>query len=265
MTSPVRKAATCGTRALLMLDFETTALEVAGLTVLEAAWAVCDMNGAQRSEIQQRFTAIPPQMRGGFAVTPERPANQPAKVIVWPQRTSSANQRALDMAVESGLADEWIDAGKDAIIKTGDELGRLIHDTIEQHCAPDEIVYVAGAGVARFDYSILESRCSAAHHRVHYRAVDTSVACTTLCGENTSKEIRAAYLTKGGPSLVLVAGSPYFQMNRTHGQAQEWVRGNADPHRAAADVARAIITQRALWELVGGPMRKLLSMESEPS
>jgi len=29
-----------------MLDFETTALEVAGLTVLEAAWAVCDMNGA---------------------------------------------------------------------------------------------------------------------------------------------------------------------------------------------------------------------------
>jgi len=169
------------------------------------------------------------------------------------------------MAVESGLADEWIDAGKDAIIKTGDELGRLIRDTIEQHCAPDEIVYVAGAGVARFDYSILESRCSAAHHRVHYRAVDTSVACTTLCGENTSEEIRAAYLKKGGPSLVLVAGSPYFQMNRTHGQAQEWVRGNADPHRAAADVARAIITQRALWELVGGPMRKLLSMESEPS
>jgi oligoribonuclease (3'-5' exoribonuclease) len=249
-------------RALLMLDFETTALDVEGLTVLEAAWAVCDVNGAQRSEIQQRFTAIPPQTRGGFAVTPEY---QPAKVIVWPQRTGSANQRALDMAVESGLADEWIDAGKDAIIKTGGELGRLIRDTIEQHCAPDEIVYVAGSGVARFDYSILKSRCPAAHHRVHYRAVDTGVACTTLCGENTGEEIRAVYLTKGGSSLVLVAGSPYFQMDRTHGQAQEWVRGNADPHRAAADVARAIITQRALWELVGGPMRKLLGMESEPS
>jgi len=251
-------------RALLMLDFETTALDVEGLTVLEAAWAVCDVNGAQRSEIQQRFTAIPPQTRGGFAVIPERPADQPAKIIVWPQRTGSANQRALDMAVESGLADEWIDAGKDAIIKTGGELGRLIRDTIEQHCVPDEIVYVAGSGVARFDYSILKSRCPAAHHRVHYRAVDTSVACTTLCGENTGEGIRAVYLTKGGSSLVRVARLQYFQMDRTHGQAQEWVRSNTDPHRAAADVARAIITQRALWELVGGPMRKLLDMEKPP-
>jgi len=251
-------------RALLMLDFETTALDVTGLTVLEAAWAVCDVNGTQRSEIQQRFTAIPPQAKGGFAVIPERTESQPAK-IVWTQRTSSANQRALDMAVESRLADEWIDAGEDAIIKTGNELSRLIRDTIEQHCAPDEIVYVAGSGVARFDYSILKSRCPAAHHRVHYRAVDTGVACTTLCGENTGEGIRAVYLTKGGSGLVLVAGSPYFQMDRTHGQAQEWVRGNTDPHRAAADVARAIITQRALWELVGGPMRKLLGMESEPS
>jgi len=62
-------------RALLMLDFETTALDVEGLAVLEAAWAVCDVNGAQRSETQQRFTAIPPQTRGGFAVIPGRPAN----------------------------------------------------------------------------------------------------------------------------------------------------------------------------------------------
>lgn len=239
--------------ALLMIDFESTGLDIGTVTLLEGAWAVCEPDGTQRSALQQRFLAV-----GSGLELPTVP-----QARGWTRNGVGANPAALQMAVESGLTVEWLAASEDSRVRTGPELSRLILDHVAQACAPEETVHVAGAGVAGYDLPILAGRCPALRRRVHYRAVDVSVACTTLWGVNRAEDVRNAYLAAGGDGSVALAGSPYCMLQRTAEQVTEWVADGAEPHRAAADVARAMVTQRGLWTMVGEPLQTLLEVKLE--
>jgi len=239
--------------ALLMIDFESTGLDIGSVTLLEGAWTVCELDGTQRSALQQRFMAV-----GSGHELPTVP-----QARGWTRNGVGADPEALRMAIESGLTVEWLAAPEDSRVRTGPELSRLILDHVAQACAPEETVHVAGAGVAGYDLPILAGRCPAVRRRVHYRAVDVSVACTTLWGVNRAEDVRDAYLNAGGDGSVALAGSPYCMMHRTAEQVAEWVTDGAERHRAAADVARAIVTQRGLWTMVGDPLRMMLAAERE--
>lgn len=235
--------------ALLFCDFETTSLRPRSATCLEAAWAVTDITGTQRSRMRSRFVELTP----GEArpVLPEW-RGQPRSVH-WSNH-NVADAVALRMAVDSGLAADWIAAPRRTRIGVGAELARLMLDDLGHAVAEGETVHLAGAGVARFDWQLLQQHCPAVIEALHYRPVDVSVAVTALAGCNRADDVIWQYLADGGPGEVELADAPYCTLDRDEDQVRGWLVGGAEPHRAAPDVARAMVTQRALW-LHGAPLR----------
>lgn len=230
---------------LLVVDAETTALAVPRLTVLEFAWCVCDISGVQRTPIRSRFCAIPPP-----GESPTVPAS--ARVGLRPARWTSEENgdgEALVMAVDSGLHNDWLQADQGLVVRSGVELQRLLMDDLAGFCGGGEYVHIAGAGAARFDFRILETHCPrvvperGAKWPTHYRPVDVSIAQTGLLGgTNEAGLIRWATRTQGEHVTEIEVGSaPQYAYTRPI----DILAGKA--HRAPADVAQAIVVQRALW------------------
>lgn len=238
-----------------MVDFETTGLRTGHCTCLEVAWCVCDIAGYQRTLLRSRYLALTPE--GAAEVLPSW-RGQPRSVD-WSHR-NTADSTALTMAVDSGLADEWLKTPRNRILTRGNELSRLIADDLAYAVAADEPCHIAGSGVARFDFELLRLHCPAGViGAVHYRAVDVSVALTALTGANSAAQLLAAHVASGGYCDIDVDVPPRCELMRTDDQIAAWVTEGAEPHRAAPDVARAIVTQRALWSGVGASLREGLA------
>lgn len=274
--------------ALLFLDFESTGLTAHNLTVLEAAWCVTDMDGTERSPIRSRFTALS---------TSEEPPVVPDKTTMGSHRwlnESAGNSYALTMAQESGLFTDWLACPRNQIIREAAELERLLLDDLAAVVDPGEPnpnysgynirlageqpgpwlreperVHLAGAGVAQFDQPTLRILCpkvSQGSGRVaatHYRTVDTSVAQTVLLGGAEDEKLIEWARAAGSPVDIDIAlGFPphYAYGNR---DVISWL-AKPKMHRAAPDVARAIVIHRALRRFAL-PLRRKLGLETAES
>jgi hypothetical protein len=231
--------------ACLFVDFECTSLD-SYATYLEVAWAMCDINGTQRTPLRSRYCAF--AAPGVTLMLPQ--ARSATTAPVWTaSAVNDTDQVALDMAVESGLFDDWLACPRELVLTDGTELQRLLLDDVISHSLPDEYVHIAGAGAARFDYRVLEVHCpgvlpvKGARQPTHYRPVDTSIAQTALLGNNSEdKMIKWAIATYADGIDTIETGRPPACMYL--GDVTDW---SVFRHRAAPDVARSIVIQRALW------------------
>lgn len=231
--------------ALLTIDFECTSLD-SYATYLEVAWAMCHIDGTQRTPLRSRYCAF--AAPGVILMLPQ--ARSATTAPVWTADAGNETDRvALDMAVESGLFDDWLACPRELVIADGAELSRLLLDDVISHSLADEYVHIAGAGAARFDYRVLEAHCSRVlpvkgqRQPTHYRPVDTSITQTALLGNNSEdKMIKWAIATYGDGIDTIETGRPPAFMYP--GDVTDWATFR---HRSAPDVARSIVIQRALW------------------
>jgi hypothetical protein len=250
---------------LLFFDAETTGLDD-NATVLEAAWAITDITGQVLVPLRSRFCRIS-QRRPVVPLT--RSASGSA---IWNDGVDEGwpppDGRALEMGVESGLFDAWLRCPDRRRIQSGPELERLIVDDIDSVCAPDTGVHLAGSGVAQFDQPLLRVHCPGLVFPrgkfggpTHYRTVDQSVTMTALTGLSNTPMTDALigwYLQfDGADASVELAMRPQYAYGDDVVMA--WLTGERGKHRAAPDVARAIVAQRALWTY-GGSLRKDLGI-----
>jgi hypothetical protein len=236
---------------LLFADLETTAL-TDDATILEAAWALTDVTGRLLVPLRSRFCAITSDLP---TIPWKRSANrEPVWVAdIAPGRDPAAQQ----MAVDSGLFDAWLACPAHRRLRTGEELQRLILDDIDSVCDPDTTVHLAGSGVAQFDHPLLRLHCPELvvprgefGGPVHYRTVDQSVTLTTLTGVSNEPMTTALigwYFRLDGstdPDIPLAMRPQYAYSDDV---VMAWMTGERGKHRAAPDVARAIVAHRALW------------------
>ena len=246
--------------ALLFIDLETTGLRN-DCTVLEAAWTVADMNGIQRCPLRSRFCAV-----SHYRPLVPQHRREGGNVPVWSAMSDTDEHEALTMAVGSGLFDDWLACPSSQIVKSGDELQRLMLDDVADCCASDEPVHIAGSGVAQFDQPLLRGHCP----RVvaprgelggvtHYGPVDQSVALRALLGSRPTVELVQHYLSSddSNPEFISLGEAPSYAYPKKN--VRDWMWDGACAHRAAPDVARAVIAQRALWQL-GVPLRYALDL-----
>jgi hypothetical protein len=263
--------------AYLAVDIESTDLNPQRLTALEVAWIIVNPNGTQRTPLRSRFTEL---TKAEHAVTP---LQRGLGGNEW-ANSNHGNVYALRMAEDSGLFADWVACPSDQIIRDSHELQRLILDDLAEvvdpgvpnpdyrtFSTPDEPsppkwlreperVHLLGAGVAQFDQPVLRLLCPRVvpdfGHlgATHYRPVDVSGNQTGLLGSSMDAElIEWAVRTYGGDITQIDVDTP----------PRYAYPGNLDvtsaekPHRAPADVARAIIVQRALWRYAA-PLREAL-------
>jgi hypothetical protein len=242
--------------ACLFIDFECTGLD-ADATFLETAWAVCDIDGTQRTPLRSRYCAF--TAPGAPLVAPHsRSANS---TPVWSY--AEGDEVALAMAHQSGLFDDWLACPPELRLMAGAELQRLLLDDVVTHSAAGEYVHIAGAGAARFDFGVLAAHCPGvlpvpgARFPTHYRPVDTSITQTALLGNNSEDAmIKWAIATYGDGIDIIETGRPPSCMYP--GDVTDWATFR---HRAAPDVARSIVIQRALWRYAE-PLRAELGIEA---
>lgn len=272
--------------ALLVVDLETTDLDPAKLTILEAAWCITDMAGQQRLPLRSRYTEI--TVAGHGAVTPDRYVGGAYR---W-HNGEHGNSYALKMAEQSRLFTDWLACPRDQVLQQPRELERLILDDIHQACDMGELnpewrpgvaqstipssaiprwsreperIYLAGMGVAQFDQPILRLVCPkvVAHFgrsgATHYRpGGDVSIAQTALLGGAEEHALIQWGLEEYG--YPGIAGFTLGYPPQCAAGPGDWLVEK--PHRAVLDVMRAIAVQRVLWR-VGEPLRKALGLEKE--
>lgn len=249
---------------LLFLDMESTGLTEAS-TVLEVAWAVTDHTGEQLVPLRSRFTQISLDRP---AVPRSRSASGEA---IWDDHGyAPADHVALQMGVDSGLFDAWLACPDRRKLKSGDELQRLILDDIDSVCTPDTPIHVAGSGVAQFDQPLLRVHCPGLVFPrglmggpTHYRTVDQSVIATGLLGrsnEAMTTDLISWYARLNTPPGLVVELGMRPQYAYGDDVPGAWMVGERGKHRAAPDVARAIVAHRALWAY-GASLRKDLGIE----
>lgn len=250
---------------LLFLDCETTGL-TDDSTILECAWAITDITGAQLLPMRSRFC----QIIDGLIPLPVVPGTRTAAgEPVWVDDSHRGDRGALDMAVRSGLFDAWLQCPERRRVKSGGELERLILDDIDSVCDPDTVVHLAGSGVAQFDHPLLRLHCPGLVFPrgefggpVHYRTVDQSVTITALTGASNEPMTTALIgwyfrLTGHTDPDIQLGMRPQYAYGDDVPMA--WLTGERGKHRAAPDVARAIAAQRALWAY-GESLRKDLGL-----
>jgi len=276
--------------ARLFVDIESTMLHPRLLTVLEIAWCLTDLDGTQRTPIRQRFCRITVNEDGPCYPDVVR-ARNPNNRYPWINQ-NDGDPYALNMAVESGLYDDWCAATPAALVVTSSaELARLIIDDICEHCDlgernPDwspnairmpgdpvspwlsepERIYLSGMGVAQFDQPVLRELMPAVvpafgHAGLtHYRpGGDVSIAQTAMLGGCEDVAVIEWYQrTYGYPTITLGGVPDYCWANR---DVLSWL-SDKRVHRAAADVARGIVLQRALWAY-GKNLREWIGLEGE--
>lgn len=244
--------------ALLFVDFETTELDVSFATVLEGAWVITNLDGRLRHPMQHRYMAL---HNRGPKVIPIHPKSEKPRWLNYEQRMSSS-QYARQMAENSLLFGDYLSCNPNLILQHGAELTRLLFDDISSYTASSgETVHICGAGAARFDYSILSIHCpqlipDKGQGLLSYRPVDTSGNMTGLTGDKNESAVIKSFLSSPDcfTDIELDVSPRFSYSNR---DVQSWLAGSA-AHRAAPDVARSIVTQRALW-LVGEPLRQALA------
>lgn len=251
---------------LLFFDAETTGLTEDD-TILEVAWAVTDYTGAQLLPLRSRFTRI---ARGRPVVPLTRSASSAA---IWDDGVDEGyqlpDQVALQMGVDSGLFDAWLACPDRRKLQSGDELQRLLLDDVDSVATLDTPVHIAGSGVAQFDQPLLRVHCprlvfprGQMGGPTHYRPVDQSVAAMPLLGvSNESMTTRLiewySRLARGTDLGIELATRPQYAYSDDDPSA--WLTGLRGKHRAAPDVARAIVAHRALWAY-GASLRKDLGI-----
>lgn len=254
--------------SLLFFDAESTGLTEDD-TILEVAWAVTDHTGAQLLPLRSRFTWI---ARGRPVVPLTRSVSG---APIWDDGVDKGypvpDQVALQMGVDSGLFDAWLACPDRRRLQSGDELQRLILDDIDSVCTPDTPIHVAGSGVAQFDHPLLRVHCprlvfprGQMGGPTHYRAVDQSVTTTVLLGrsnEPMTTDLIAWYfrLSRDTDPGIELGMRPQYAYGDDVPSA--WLSGERGKHRAAPDVARAIVAHRALWAY-GASLRKDLGITS---
>lgn len=236
----------------LFLDFETTGLDFDNLTVLETAWTVTDSQLQQRSPLRSRLTAL--------STSYEAP-NVPLRSGGDWGWTREIPRVVRDMHTLSGLKSEWLAAHELSILRRIADLDRLIvDDLLRSGVGKDDTVYIAGAGVSHFDRRVLDHLGSGLvvgdGALLHYRAADVSSAITLLGVEPLQKPrdldafvlrctaqipvIRALVTDESTASLTDWDGETVGQVNQAKLVA----------HRAASDVAMALVQARVLRSLV---------------
>jgi hypothetical protein len=252
--------------AFLIIDFEATGLRVSDITLLEGAWAITDPSGSMRSPMQHRYLSIYNNKLGHSPqIVPFKRDNEKAYWKNKEQRTGETEKFARSMAEKSLLFQDHIECNPDFVLRDGFELERLLLDNIADVCDTDETVHICGAGVARFDFSILRLHCprvvvpSGVRGQVSYRPVDTSGNLTGLVGSKLEQGIIKWYIdSEAGNTFIDLDESPRYCFGNR--DVASWLAGERQ-HRSAPDVARAIVTQRALWS-VGAPLREALGVVS---
>lgn len=245
--------------ALLVFDCETTGLTKDD-TILEVAWTICALNGEQRLPLRSRFAEITSSM--GYTVLPLKRSD--TNFPVWADdRPFRRDETAMRMAETSGLYDAWLRCPPGQRLLNGDQLERLLLDDLADATTPGEKVHVAGCGVAQFDHPLLREHCPGVvpvqgeTGPTHYRTVDVSVTQTALLGNNAEEAVIAWFIREFGAerARIELASGPQYAYGDDVPSA--WLSGLRGQHRAAPDVARAIIIQRALWEY-GALLRRAL-------
>lgn len=266
--------------ALLVGDLESTGLNPRTLTVLECAWTICDIDGTQRLPLRSRYTAITAAGEDNLVVPLRRAGGE------WSNR-SHGSSFALRMAEDSLLFSDWSACPDDQIVRSGAELERLILDDIaavvdpgepnpdyrlvnppgtKQWLREPERLHLAGAGVAQFDQPVLRLLCPRVipdfgrAGPTHYRPVDVSIAQTAMLGGSEDEKMIAWALreyefgSNGNITQIQVGSPPQYAYPRPLN-----VLSQDKAHRAAEDVARAIVIQRALWRYAA-PLREALGI-----
>jgi hypothetical protein len=274
--------------ARLIIDLETTGLDPDTLTVLEAAWCVTDLNGTQRTPLRQRFCQI------SVSELPCYPdhisLSTPSLAGTWINQ-HTCDPYALNMARESGLYDDWLACPATEVVRTSAELARLLIDDLVSNCDmgernpqwhplavrhPDaepiapwlrepERIYLGGMGVAQFDQPVLRELMPAVvppfgqTGLTHYRpGGDVSIAQTALLGGCEDEKLIQWATNKYGPEFCAIdlgVTPDYCWADR---DVFSWF-GDKRVHRAAADVARGVVLQRALWRFAA-PLRDALGL-----
>lgn len=246
--------------ALLFIDLETTGLRN-DCTVLEAAWTIADMNGVQRCPLRSRFCAVSP-----FGMLVPHHRREGDNFPVWSFMSDKDEHEALTMAVGSGLFDDWLACPSSQIVESGAELQRLLLDDIANCCASDEQVHIAGSGVAQFDQQLLRVHCprvvappGEGGGVTHYSSVDQSIVQRTILGKRMTNGLVEWYLASDqkNPGFISIGGAPSYAYSKNN--VRDWLWDGACEHRAAPDVARALVAQRALWQLCE-PLRTVLGI-----
>lgn len=228
--------------ALLFIDYETTALDD-NATILEAAFTITDLDGTPRIPVRSRYCGIAPLLD---SVIPESRGDRGEAVWDVENPRCAGDPRAKEMAVESGLFDDWLACPDSQRLYRAAELERLLLDALASGCAPGEEVHIAGSGVAQFDQPLTRQyfpRVMAPQGvqggPLHYGPVDQSVTQRTLLGGVEDDALIAWAGRTLGAEALIVRGARLCSMP---------VDGPRR-HRAGPDVARAVVVHRALWAL----------------
>lgn len=253
--------------ALLFADFETTSLNTTFCTVLEGAWTVTSLDGIQRTPLRHRYMSL---YKGNHSkVTPNNVASHSSGGQYFWHNYTHGDSVALKMAQDSHLFEDWLACAPVHRLEDGLELERLLLDDVSDGCLPGEDVHLCGAGAARFDYSILARHCPRVvpdfgerfKPRLSYRPVDTSGMQTGLIGEKNEKALYDFYVKHGHSHRFDIELDDFPRYSYGDTNTLEWVQSGVGGHRSAPDVARAMMSQRALWQL-GAPLRRFLAGET---
>ncbi|MFA7264738.1 MAG: hypothetical protein WC054_00230 [Candidatus Nanopelagicales bacterium] len=245
----------------LFLDFETTGLDVKTTTILEAAWTVTDSRLHQLSPLRSRFCEF--STNGSTPVTPVTPVyvNSSTSRIGW---TQQLDQVVVDMHRKSLLAQDWLAAPPWVKLRGNADLDHLIFEDLwSAGWKSEDTLYLAGAGVSHFDRQVLEqifSRLIAStgsHPRLHYRSADISVARTLLGipGIRDQEKLIAAVGADPDELGLSTEEGVTDRLTKSGVEGIELPPGNLivsqlRPHRAADDVAVALVQSRQLRKSV---------------
>jgi len=256
------------TKVLIFIDFETTGLleDPVPPTALEVSWIITDAAGEPLTPQCQAFVALP---LGNGPVHLPGPDG-------WPE-PDYPGPAVREMHDRNGLAVEWVAARRDrpdALVWGWAELERLLLDDLVvagwRALGPRE-AQLAGAGVGHFEQRFL-TWCAPrvfADARMHYRTHDVSVILgglhvvhpklpdkvDTLLGAQPRPDYPAS-LGHGWSRVGPLSGLRYAAAD--HGGAAghdatpdvHWALLDADPHRAAPGIARALMAHRILGQSV---------------
>lgn len=265
---------------LLWLDTESTGLltDRTPPTALEVAWTVTDWAGQQVTPLRQRFTALP-MGASGAVHTPELAEVTGQAVGYWDGATyPGLPVRELHDDEHSGLTTEWAsfaDAHPDRVLRDWAEVERLILDDLHEGGWSDldaRQVCLAGGGTSHYEHLFGPQVMPRlfGDRRMHYGDADISVILRALkvrakgLADATdwpgkADDVIARLRHTAGrylPSSVGHFSWPDMwisgdQFDADGGDWGGWHRDEADNHRAAEGVGRALMAWRLLPYVFG--------------
>lgn len=270
----------------LWADFETTDLEPAMDTILEAAWTITDSELRMVTPLRSRLCLIdPPDRRRDANLHLEHPLRNLTKFRVGdgtdekPGHWSILPDVVQDMHEKSGLRDELVGAVTDpvaslGVLTTAIDLGRLIKEdvlSVNFNRDTDRLI-LSGAGVSHFDNRVFDLHLPGMFPlrgggvlSYSYWQHDTSVARRVI-GEAAWNEIyrTARELPPGHPVFQCEAATSlnegyapvHVEFARTGdhvdaGNVLVFMRDQLTVRRAADDVVQALVDGRVLRAATG--------------